>query len=164
MRVLAWCYFALCELVALVVLFPLGLLLVGWCCARRNYTLPATSSPLSIKPLPQRTHVDTWGWKWMQPVYGNPEDGVTGFCAYGPSWTGAYNPTRSRWLAFVWSALRNWANGFGYLTWRWTSTAPLLVKAYSLFGQQRQLKIGWQQLPAADGWIGPYRCRMVCSA
>lgn len=160
---IGWIYYALCMLFATVVLWPLGLVLVGAACVARAWVLPSTSSPASIKPLPGRSRIDVWSWSWMNAVYGNPEDGVTGTCAFG-SWLGPFNDLPpSRWLAFVWSGLRNWANGFNYLTWRSASMPPLLIKPYTLFGKERQLKLGWQQLPASDGWVGPYRCRMVCS-
>lgn len=140
--VAAWLYFALCELFALVVLFPLGLLIVGAACICRAWSSAAVQP--SINPQPGRPDVDVWEWP-INAVYGNPEDGVSGEDALG-SWVGFYNPTGSRWRAFMWSALRNPANGFNYPTWRWAATPPLLVKTYSLpILGTRQLKLGWQR-------------------
>lgn len=157
-------YFWLCELFAFCVLMPLGWILVGIACYYYEWTYSPNIS--SIKPLPNRKVIDTWDWYFMRLVYGNPEDGVSGIYAYGPSWPGAYNaPRATRWRAFKWSGLRNWAAGFNYLTWLWPGEKPpVIIKAYTVFGKQRQLKIGWQQLPTSDGWVGPYKERMVCSA
>lgn len=164
---IAWIYFALCELAATAFFWmplwwwklpPIGLSVAVLLCLARAWRWPYANS---IKPLPLRKSIDGWP-RPFNALWGNPEDGVSGLVAFGPSWTGAYNPTGSIWLAICWQC-RNWLAGFNYLTWPWAAPAPLLIKAYSVFGRQRQLKVGWQQLPAADGWTGPYRCRMVCS-
>lgn len=156
--VLAWGWFAVCELFGLLVLFPIGLVVVGAACVFKAWRFPYATS---IKPLPDRKLIDGWAWS-INLLYGNPEDGVSGVDAYGPSWIGSYNPSGTRWRALLWN-LRNWANGFSYLTWAWTSAPPLYVKPYTIFGRQRQLKIGWQQLPPSDGWV-TNKVRMVCSA
>jgi hypothetical protein len=140
--VIAWIWFAICQVFAFVVLMPLGWLIVGLAVLCGAHTdMPVTAS---IKPMPGREYIDRWTWP-INAIYGNPEDGVTGMDALGPSWTGFYNPTGSRWLAFKWSGLRNWADGFNYITWIFSGTPPLLVKDYTFFGSQRQLKLGWQQ-------------------
>lgn len=159
MSVLAWAWFALCSLFAFVVLMPVGWVVVGAACVFKAWKFPYANS---IKPLPDRKLVDGFSWS-INALWGNPEDGVSGVDAYGPSWIGSYNPYGTRWRAFVWSGLRNWANGFNYLTWRSSSPAPLYVRQYSVFGKQRQIKIGWQQLPSSDGWVTSYKVRMVCS-
>jgi len=146
---LAWIYYALCMLFAVFVLFPAGLLIVGAACIFKAWDGPEL---LSIKPLPYRTFVDSWGWP-INVIYGNPEDGASGTDAVGP-WGESFNPLGTRWRAFLWSGLRNWANGFNYITWRFAATPPLLVKEYSLFGRQRQLKIGWQQRYGCTVMVG----------
>lgn len=156
----AW-YWA-CELFALAVLLPVGLVVVGAASICKAWAFPYATS---IKQLTDRRRIRIDGWRWpINLIYGNPEDGVSGVDAYGPNWEGSYNPYGTRWRAFKWSALRNWANGFNYVTWRSTDPAPFYSRQYSVFGKTRQLKIGWQQLPSSDGWVTNYRVRMVCSA
>lgn len=155
-----WLWFAMASLVGFFILQPVGWLLVGIAAYKRAWVV---SGDASIKPLPQRQQIDTWRWQWMVRVWGNPEDGVSGYDAYGPSWDGRYNPTLSRWKAFVWAGLRNWAAGYNYITWPFSTTPPVYFKNYTLFGKPRTLKIGWQQLPTSDGWDGTYKARMVFS-
>lgn len=132
----AW--YVACSLFGVLVLFPLGLLLVGLASLFKAWTFPYAKS---IKPLPNRQLIDGWTLP-INLIFGNPEDGVSGVDAYGPSWTGSYNPTGSRWGAFVWSGLRNWAAGYNYLTWPWSSTPPLYVGP---FVGSFAVEIGWQQ-------------------
>lgn len=158
-RVLAWAWFAACELFGLLVLMPVGWVVVGAACIFKAWKFPYATS---IKPLPNRRLVDGWSWP-INALYGNPEDGVSGVDALGPSWLGAYNPQGYRWRAFLWN-LRNWASGFNYRNWPFSLTPPLFIKQYSLpILGTRQLKLGWQQLPPADGWVTIYKVRMVCS-
>jgi hypothetical protein len=135
-----------CSLFAVYGLFVPGILLTGLASWRRAWT--AANIP-SIKPLPNRPNVDEWTWP-INWIYGNPEDGVSGRYAYG-GWAGAYNPTGSRWKAFIWAAFRNWACGFNYLTWNGRNAPPLFVTNYTVWswvpragGSVRQFKIGWQ--------------------
>lgn len=140
MAALAWAWYALCALFGFFVLMPLGWVVVGAACILKAWKFPYANS---IKPLTGRKQIDGWAWP-INAVYGNPEDGVSGVDAYGPSWIDSYNPMGSRWRAFRWSGLRNWAAGFNYLTWPWKGAPPLLIKQYSVLGSPRQLKIGWQ--------------------
>lgn len=151
-KVLAWAWFAACSLFGVLVLMPVGWVVVGAACVCKAWRFPYATS---IKPIKGRAQVDGWSWP-INRIYGNPEDGVSGVDAYGPGWTGSYNPRGTRWRAFVWSGLRNWAAGYNYLTWAWGTDPPLYIKDYSVLGRQRQLKIGWQ---ARYG-----RIVMVCSA
>ena len=170
---IGWIYFALCELAAAAFFWlplwwwrapPIGLTVVLVLCLLRAWVWPYADS---IKPLPARTRIDGWRGPFNL-LWGNPEDGVSGLDARG-SWTGDYNPSGSRWLAICWNC-RNWLAGFNYLTWPWTRAAPNLQLPYTvpawvprIGGMARTLRLGWQQLPASDGWAGPYRVRMVCS-
>lgn len=172
---LAWFYYAMCELFSVLFFWippwlwtwghwreplPLGLTFVVLLCLFELWSPHAYST--SIKPLPGRTLVDAWDLPVNQ-LFGNPEDGVSGYDARGPDWSGSYNPTESRWLAICWNC-RNWMAGFNYITARALKVVPPpIITSYTLFGKQRLLKLGWQQLPASDGWVGPYKCRMVCS-
>lgn len=156
-----WQYFWLCQLYAFLILKPVGWVLVGIACYYYEWTY--TPNVKSIKPLDNRKMVDTWDWAFMRKIYGNPEDGVSGIYAYGPSWTGAFNsPPVTRWKAFTWSGRRNWANGFNYITWKWPDINPPFKPGTWLFGK-RSYKFGWQSLPTSDGWDGTYKVRMVCS-
>ena len=56
--------------------------------------------------LPPKT-IKRWRWKWLNVIYGNDEDGVV-----GPQW---YNPTGSRWGAYMWSAWRNSTDNLKYV-------------------------------------------------
>lgn len=171
---LYWAWFAACELAAFLFFWvppwiwtfghwheplPLGLSFIVVMCLFEAWSPYAMF--LSIKPVGTRTHVDWWDLP-INALFGNPEDGVSGLDALGPSWQGFYNPTGSRWGAICWNC-RNWMAGFNYITWRWASVPPIIFKDYTLFGKQRQLKLGWQQLPVSDGWRTS-KVRMVCSA
>lgn len=147
-----------CMAVALI-LFFVGLVVVGAACLFKAWRFPYARS---IKPFKDRELVD--GWKWpINLIYGNPEDGVSGIDAYGPSWTDSYNPWGTRWRAFVWSGLRNWANGLNYITWPWASAPPCVKKTYRTpWRSTRELQLGWTQLPASDGWVTT-KVRMICS-
>lgn len=170
MTFLKWLYFAVCTLAAVVFfwILPVGLATAVLLCLFKAWHFPGQAS---IKPLPGRQYVDSWP-AIFNPLWGNPEDGVSGVDAYGPSWTGSYNPLGTRWKAIQWNC-RNWLAGYNYITWLWKSTPPLIVKEYSLpsfviptwvpklgglqiGSQSRQLKIGWQQRYG--------KTVMVCSA
>ena len=168
-----WAYYAACELAGAAffwvplwwhpMLPPLGFTIAVLLCLARAWRLCGGS----IKPLPGRNLVDGWPWPFNL-LWGNPEDGVSGITALG-GWSGFYNPQGTRWLAICWNC-RNWFAGFNYLTWPWASAAPNYQTPYTvpkwvpkIGGTTRTPRLGWQQLPASDGWVGPYRCRMVCS-
>jgi hypothetical protein len=158
----AWLYYAACQ-VASLALSIVGVPILAYACYYRDWTYSPNVD--SIKPLPGRAKVDTWDSPWMRPVWGNPEDGVSGVYAYGPDWVGPYNDLPpSRWTAFWWAAVRNRCNGFDYICWRSSSTPPIIKKNYTTpWGSTRLLQLGWTQLPASDGWVGPYKQRMVMS-
>lgn len=173
MTFLKWLYYAVCSIGAFVFYWiplwrlpPLGLTVAVALCLLQAWHYPAAKS---IKPLPGRLYVDGWP-ALFQPLWGNPEDGVSGVDAYGPSWKDSFNPLGSRLKAIEWNC-RNWLAGFNYLTWRWKSVPPLIVKEYSLpsltlptwvpklgglqiGGQTRQLKIGWQQRYGRNVMVG----------
>lgn len=151
MIALIWAYWIACQLAGLV-LFVLGIFVVGAASAYSAWTYPYADS---IKPIEGRTQVDGWTWP-INAIYGNPEDGVSGRYAFGPTWSGAFNPTGSRLKAFEWAGFRNWANGWNYLTWRSPRVPPLFIYPYRFFGGTRVLKLGWQQRYG--------RTVMVCSA
>lgn len=147
--------FAISNIFSNLILRPIGMILASFA-PLDNALIP------SIKPLPNRPQVDQWKWKWMNSWFGNPEDGVTGDYALG-SWTGFYNPGRT-WLGKIAWNWRNNAAGYNYISWSNDSVMPPIVFVnYSVFGKQRMMKLGWQQLPPSDGWVTKYKVRMVCS-
>lgn len=71
-----------------------------------------TQSTVQYFGRPQRT-IDAWDSAWLQSIYGNPEDGVSGQYALinpagvqVPYMPGAWPP----WRAYCWSAWRNSTN------------------------------------------------------
>lgn len=103
--------------------------------------------------------IDVWKWVWLNKVYGNPEDGVSGQQAivYTTGVAGPYMPlpdwlTRftdipirrflawiyPAWRAYLWSAWRNSADNLKYVFA--DADGPLVT--FQLFG--RTAKIGWQ--------------------
>lgn len=61
--------------------------------------------------------IDSWDWEWLNKWFGNPEDGVSGYTALIWGKNGElviYNPTGSRWKAFVWSGWRNSVDALKY--------------------------------------------------
>lgn len=90
--------------------------------------------------------IDVWPYVWMNKIYGNPEDGVSGqqalvWNAEGtakvPYMPGAWAP----WRAYCWSAWRNSADNLKYVFAGAPGQAlPLLT--FRLFN--RTCKIGWQ--------------------
>lgn len=96
----------------------------------------------------------------MNRWFGNPEDGVTGKYAVGPSWFGYYNPTGG-WAGRMKWNWRNNAAGFNYEIW---PKAPVVKKNYKVLWMTRELQLGWTALPTSDGWVVPEgQVRMVCS-
>jgi hypothetical protein len=96
----------------------LGFVLLIWPCYRAAWTINAVSNKTWGPPhedLNGRV-IDTWNWKWLNRWYGNPEDGVSG--RFALVWNGPelvrYNPTGSRWKAYVWSAWRNSSDALKY--------------------------------------------------
>jgi hypothetical protein len=185
MRALAWCWYCGSMLAGALLFWipprwwllawtpaplrlawlPLGLTFVAILCALKSWT-PTAELP-TIKPLPGRQAIDSF--RPRLAVIFNREDGDSGRFAVG-SWSGFYNPDGTRWLALCWNC-RNWLAGFNYLTWPWASAAPNLQLPYlvpawvpRIGGTRRTLRLGWQQLPAGDGWVLRSRPRMVCSA
>jgi hypothetical protein len=98
----------------------LGVIPIAVACYFRAYGFHGATSN-KVWPAPYQHFngrpIDTWCWDWMNAWWGNPEDGVSGTQAL--VWKDAstlvyYNPTNSRWKAFVWSAWRNSADALKY--------------------------------------------------
>jgi hypothetical protein len=141
MLVLAWLYFALIQLVMLVTGVA-GLVVLAPACYLHAWTEPDT---LSIKSVPRDRTVDRWSWGWLNAVWGNPEDGVSGQQAV--LWIhGAprrFMPgAEPGWRAYVWSALRNPCDRMKY-RFPWAN-GPLYQRQFSVFGRTLRFKAGWQ--------------------
>lgn len=71
-----------------------------------------------------------WTWLWQ-----NQEDGVM-----GPTW---YNPTKSRWKSFTWTALRNSVNNLRYVPGVSAKGRPLWIRNWTIHGKIFYAKAGW---------------------
>lgn len=137
MIILAWVWFAIVQLVSLVAMVAGYILLIAPCLL--HSWEPALST---VGPTQQS---DRWSWP-INAVYGNPEDGVSG--QYAKVWVlpnkqEPFMPDASpAWRAYVWSAVRNSADGLKYV-FAW-SKGPLVIHEYFLFGKPRTFKAGWQ--------------------
>ena len=80
--------------------------------------------------------VDRWDWHWLNAIYGNPEDGVSGQQA-------GYMPNaNSIWRAYCWSALRNSCDALKY---RFAAPAPdYRTGTYTIFGKPQRWLVGWK--------------------
>ncbi|HKS75842.1 MAG TPA: hypothetical protein VJQ82_21700 [Terriglobales bacterium] len=113
MNPLAWVWFSVAQLLMLV------LSVAGWVililpCLLQAWEPSPTPSIATTPWLPSNRPIDRWKCIWLNSVYGNPEDGVSGQAAivWGsgaqagtlvPFMPNAWAP----WRAWVWSAWRN---------------------------------------------------------
>jgi hypothetical protein len=86
--------------------------------------------------------IDTWKYSWLNYIYGNPEDGVSGGCAV--VWTsgspGPYRPGLSTWpglRAYLWSAVRNSCDNLKYV-FSIPGDGPIVHWWKFKFGYQRE--------------------------
>jgi hypothetical protein len=109
-RIVGWIYFAVVQIIALVAMVIGWFLLIPFCLAQ-SYGLSTSVNDGRL--------IDTWRYSWLQAVYGNPEDGVSGRTALiwlngvtqGPYMPDAWAP----WRAYCWSAWRNSADNLKYV-------------------------------------------------
>ncbi len=107
MKGLPWAYFVAAQALTAVCML-LGFVVLLLPCALEAWE---TSPYLSINPA-HKGRIDRWSWGWLNPIWGNPEDGVSGQKALvwvngvtqRPYWPGCPSP---RLRAYVWSAWRN---------------------------------------------------------
>jgi hypothetical protein len=142
MALLAWLYFALIQLFALVT-DAAGLVVLAPACYLHAWTEPDT---LSINSAPLGRKVDRWRWGWLNAVWGNPEDGVSGQQAL--IWVhGRQRPylpgVKPAWRAYRWSALRNSSDRMKY-RFPWAK-GPFYQRQFALFGRRLLFKAGWQR-------------------
>ncbi len=120
-----WLYFVLIQVASLLCTMA-GIVLLIIPCALRSWSkVKQIYQPdWAVKGQLPKTDINVWSWKWLNKVWGNDEDGVT-----GPSW---YNDSAgpSVWLAYKWSALRNPANNLRFIFrliggpfYRWENTS-----------------------------------------
>lgn len=161
MAVLGWAYYALSQIVS-------GLFtVIGWVLLLPFCLLNAWSlDGISIKPLDDqqiaalkrantwiplsrgRRMITRWSWDWLNAIYGNPEDGVSGQEAL--LWDGdklvvfMEREPRAWWRAYKWSALRNSTNNLKYVfQWRWTNP-PYKEGTFNIFGKKISYAFGWK--------------------
>jgi hypothetical protein len=84
-------------------------LLIPFCLARAWRPCTSTINPFGRAP----REISEWKWAWLNTIYGNYEDGVSG--AEALIWNGParvlYRPTTwAPWRAYCWSAWRNSTN------------------------------------------------------
>lgn len=103
-----WLYFAFVQLVALIAMIIGWFLLIVPCALRAWTPVEEIYEPdWAVElGLPKST-IRIWSWGWLNYIWGNDEDGVSG--------TNKFNPTDSKWRAYVWSAWRNSANNLRFV-------------------------------------------------
>jgi hypothetical protein len=131
-----WLKFVAVQLVMLLATIVGWFLLIPFC-YKRHWVVWKRKSIKDGRP------IDEWVYDWVQAIYGNPEDGVSGRTALvwnkeGSAQT-AYAPTRVVWLnAYLWSAWRNSADNLKYVFA--DPKGPLIT--FKLFS--RTCKVGYQ--------------------
>jgi len=88
----------------------LGVFVLPIPCLRRAWSVNA-------KSIKDGRPIDTWNSSWLNSVYGNPEDGVSGSTAL--VWENgvlvSYRPQSRPWVrAYLWSGFRNTADNLKY--------------------------------------------------
>jgi hypothetical protein len=129
---MVWLRFAAVQLVMLAATVLGWFLLIPFCLLQFWELEPQGS-------IKDDRSIDVWKWVWLNKIYGNPEDGVSGTQAL-INGTQPYLPTSNpKWRAYRWSALRNSCDNLKYVFA--CSSCPL--KRGTIFG--RPYKIGWQE-------------------
>ena len=105
---MSWVRFTLVQIVMLLAT------VLGWFIL----PIPCILQAWRISPKPSikdGRQIDEWKFNWLNKVYGNPEDGVSGRFAKLSDGS-AYLPNCNSILrAYTWSAIRNSADGLKYL-------------------------------------------------
>ncbi len=105
MRVLAWGWFTVAQLITLTFMV-IGFVVLIIPCLLHAWELSPTPS------INDGRKIDRWTWSFLNPIWGNPEDGVSGQTALvwingttrGPYWPTCPNAALR---AYAWSAWRN---------------------------------------------------------
>lgn len=135
--VLAWVWYTIVQLISLMAAL-IGVVVLIPVCLAFQYT--AGRPAKSIK---DGRVIDAWKWDWMNFIYGNPEDGVSGVFARiwinGTTQTPYMPNAWAPWRAYCWSALRNSADNLKYVfAWSKGPYAELVFLG-------RTWKFGWQK-------------------
>lgn len=135
-----------------------GWFLLVYPCLRHGWVADAESIADSLEP--RATKISRWAWRWLNPVYGNPQEGCNGQEALVRDDSGQQGPYKPRpawlpswawltwlwdaWRAYAWAALRNSADGLKYLL-AWDEGQ---LVTFSFFGSRRA---GWLPMPQIKG-------------
>lgn len=128
----AWLWFAAVQLISLVATVVGWIVLIPFCLGRLWLL------DMQAKSIKDGRFIDTWDLPFIQAIYGNPEDGVSGAQALingsEPYMPDAWPPLR----AYCWSALRNSCDNLKYVfAWK---DGPF--KQWTFFGRPQHA--GWQ--------------------
>src|SRR5690348_14985066 len=109
---MGWLYFIFVQLVSLICMLIGWFLLIIPCIMKAWEPVEQIYQPQWAidQKIPKKT-IQIWTWSWLNPVWGNNEDGVVNGLRAGID----YNPNASRWLAYCWSAWRNSANNLRFV-------------------------------------------------
>jgi hypothetical protein len=123
----------------------IGWVLLIYPCARQLWVVDVDS--INTQDPRKVSRWASW-WRWLNPVYGQPEDGVSGAEAMIRNAHGSLMPylpaSGPRWRAYSWSALRNSTGGLKYLfEWR---DGPLVT--FTFLGPRHA---GWKEFPQLKG-------------
>ena len=111
-QALGWIYFILVQIVACVATV-IGWFLLIYPCMRQAWVpmmqiyVPDWQKKANIP----RKRIFIWDQSWLNPVWGNNEDGVVGGLTNGVP----YNPECSAFKAYLWCAWRNSANNLRFI-------------------------------------------------
>ena len=84
------------------------------------------------------SRINVWKWRWLDAIWGNDEDGVTG----APFYQAQFADERVR--AYMWTAWRNSTNNM-----RWASAIPGGVFIRWTSKSRRRFQMGFRP---GDGW------------
>jgi hypothetical protein len=120
MKALGWAWFVVVQLIMLCAALVGALLVLPIACGDRAWTTCNKRGGWYTSVKDGRP-IDQWSWRWMNPIWGNPEDGVSGARALVWNATGTaqvpFNIMATPWRAYCWN-LQNSANQLSY-TFGW---------------------------------------------
>ncbi len=133
MKALAWGWFVLAQLVML------ACAVLGWVILALPCLIHAWE-PSPVPSINDGRKIDRWAWGWLNRVWGNPDDGVSGLTALvwvNGTTRASYWPTcpSAALRAYTWSAWRNSCDALKYSLAITRLGTPSVV----VFGR----RIGW---------------------
>lgn len=124
-----------------------GWFLLIYPCAKQAWVVDADSIADALEP--RASKISRWSVEWLNPVWGNPQEGVSGQEALIRDANGNQMPYKPGWgprlRAYFWAALRNSADGLKYLL-AWADAPPPVE--FWFFGPRRA---GWVPMPQIKG-------------